>query len=161
MNCTSKEKKDLVEELGLFVQERHKLPPLAARIYSILVLSSNEGYSFEQLMGITQSSKSSISTNLKLLISLKFVDYYTRTGNRKRFFHSTGSYVKNMLNEHVDSVYKELRIANKVNTFNKNYNPAKFKEKGYMGIIFQTYLETQKQNLEDTLEKIVAFQNNN
>jgi DNA-binding transcriptional regulator GbsR (MarR family) len=161
MNSTSKEKKDLVEELGLFAQERHKLPPLAARIYSILVLSSNEGYSFDQLMESTQSSKSSVSTNLKLLISLKFVDYYTRTGNRKRFFRSTGSYVTNMLNEHVDSVYKELRIANKVNTFNKNYNPAKFKEKGYVGITFQTYLETQKRNLEDTLEKINAFQNNN
>ncbi len=161
MSGFSQKKKNLVEELGLFFQERHKFPPLAARIYSILLLTSYEGFSFEQLMEITQSSKSSVSTNLNLLISLKFVDFYTKTGNRKRYFRSTGSFVINMLKEHADAIFKELQIAEKVNTFNKNHNPVKFEKKGYIGLIFQTYLEAQKQNIEDTIEKIVAFQNTN
>ena len=159
-NC-SQEKKDLVEELGLFFQERHKFPPLAARIYSILLLTSYEGYSFEELKEITQSSKSSVSTNLNLLVSLKFVDYYTKTGNRKRYFRSTGSFVKNMLNEHVESISKELQIAERVNNYNKSYNPLKFEKKGYIGLIFQNYLENQKHTIEDAIEKITAFQNEN
>ena len=48
MDKDTQEKMELVEELGLFIQERHKLPPLAARLYSILVLTSNDGYSFDE-----------------------------------------------------------------------------------------------------------------
>ncbi|SRR6056297_517798 len=160
MNVFSQEKKDLVEELGLFIKERHKLPPLAARVYSILVLTSNDGYSFDQLMDITSSSKSSMSTNLNLLIALKFVDYYTKTGNRKRYFRSAGNYVKNMLNEHAEAVSKELRITEKVNTYNKSNNPSKFEQRGYLGNIFQTYLEAQRANLKDTLRKINSHDTN-
>ena len=160
MDKDTQEKMELVEELGLFIQERHKLPPLAARIYSILVLTSYDGYSFDTLLELTQSSKSSMSTNLNLLVALKFVDYYTKTGNRKRYFRSAGNYVKNMLNEHVEVVSRELRITEKVNAFNKLNNSSKFEQRGYLGNIFQTYLEAQKQNLEDALRKINAYTTN-
>lgn len=160
MDNNMQEKMELVEELGLFIQERHKLPPLAARLYSILVLTSNDGYSFDELMELTQSSKSSISTNLNLLVALKFVDFYTKTGNRKRYFRSAGNYVINMLNEHVEAVSKELRITEKVNAFNKKNNSSKFEQKGYLGNIFQTYLEAEKQNLEDALRKINGYVTN-
>jgi DNA-binding transcriptional regulator GbsR (MarR family) len=160
MDSNIQEREDLVEELGLFIQERHKLPPLAARIYSLLVLTSYDGYSFDDLIERTQSSKSSMSTNLNLLIALKFVDYYTKTGNRKRYFRSAGNYVKNMLNEHVAAVSNELRITKKVNAFNKKNNPAKFKQKDYLGSIFQSYLEAQKQNLEVAIKKLNTYTTN-
>lgn len=158
MSICSKEKINLVEELGLFFQVRHKLPPLAARIYSILVLTSSDGYTFEELMEITKNSKSSVSTNLNLLVSLKFADYYTRTGNRKRYFRSSGSYIKNMLQERIESVTTELRIAEKVNSFNKKNNPVKFKEKGYIGDIFLRYLQSEKDNLVQAISKINEYQ---
>lgn len=161
MAVCSQEKKDLVEELGLFFQARHNLTPLAARIYAVLLLTSNEGYTFEELMGITQASKSSVSTNLTLLISLKFVNYYTKTGNRKRYFKSNGSYVKNMFQERIESVSKELLIADKVNTFNRDNNPDKYRQKGYIGTIFQSYLASEMKNLEKAILKINEYQNNN
>lgn len=160
MATCSQEKKNLIEELGLFFQERHKFPPLAARLYALVVLSSSNGFTFEELMELTQSSKSSVSTNLNLLVSLRFVDYYTKTGNRKRYFRSTGSYVKNMLNEHVEAVTKELRIVEKVNAFNRDNNPLKFEQKGYIGTIFQSYLVSAKENLEEAIEKINSFPSN-
>ena len=88
------------------------------------------------------------------------MDYYTKTGNRKRYFRSAGNYVKNMLNEHVEAVSRELRITEKVNAFNKLNNSSKFEQRGYLGNIFQTYLEAQKQNLEDALRKINAYTTN-
>lgn len=161
MGICSQEKINLVEDLGLFFQTRHKLPPLAARIYSILVLTSYDGYTFEELMEITKNSKSSVSTNLNLLVSLKFVEFYTKTGDRKRYFRGNGSYVKNMLIERMESVSKELEIAEKVNTFNKKHNPDKFQQKGYIGNIFQSYLASEKENLEQAIRKINEFQINN
>ncbi len=157
----SQEKKDLVEELGLFFQNRHNLPPLAARIYAVLLLTSNEGYTFDELMEITKASKSSVSTNLTLLISLKFVDFYTKTGNRRRYFRSNGSYVKNMLQERIESVSKELAIADKVNAFNRNNNPDKYQQRGYIGTIFQSYLVLEKENLERAIQNINEYQTNN
>lgn len=161
MSICSQEKKNLVEDLGLFFQARHKFPPLAARIYSVLVLTSHDGYTFEELMEITQNSKSSVSTNLNLLVSLKFVEYYTKTGNRRRYFRSNGSYVKNMLIERGESVSKELNIVDKVNTFNRNNNPEKYEQKGYIGTIFQSYLAAEKENLDQAIQKINQYQRNN
>ena len=157
MGICSQEKKNLVEVLGMFFQDRHKLPPLAARIYAILVLSSDEGYTFDELMEITQASKSSISTNLNLLISLKYLVFYTRTGNRKRYFRSSGSYIKNMFNERLEAITEELKIVQKINDFNGNNNHHISEKRIAMGKTFQTFLETEKKTLEDTLNEIKAF----
>ncbi|MGB3145720.1 MAG: helix-turn-helix domain-containing protein [Maribacter sp.] len=157
MSICSQEKKNLVEVLGMFFQDRHKLPPLAARIYAILVLSSDEGYSFDEIMEITQASKSSVSTNLNLLISLKFIEFYTKTGNRKRYFRSSGSYIKNMLNEHLEAISKELEMVEKVNGFHMNNNHHISEKRIAIGRTFQAYLETEKTSLEETLNKILIL----
>jgi hypothetical protein len=39
MTVYSKEKRKLIEEVGLNLQEKHNFTPLAARIYAILILS--------------------------------------------------------------------------------------------------------------------------
>ena len=157
MSICSQEKKNLVEVLGMFFQDRHKLPPLAARIYATLVLSSDEGYSFDELMEITKASKSSVSTNLNLLISLKFIEFYTKTGNRKRYFRSSGSYIKNMLNEHLETISKELEMVEKVNGFHMNNDNYISEKRIAIGRTFQTYLETEKRSLEETLNKITIL----
>lgn len=156
----SQEKKLLVEELGIFFQEHHTFPPLAARLYALVVLSSSEGFTFEELMEITQSSKSSVSTSLNLLVSLKFVEYYTKTGNRKRYFKSTGSYMKKMLNKHMTSINNELAIVEKINAFHEKNNPLKFEQNDDACIAFNSYLISAKQELEETIEKLNAFNGN-
>lgn len=157
MGICSQEKKNLVEVLGLFFQDRHKLPPLAARIYAILVLSSDEGYTFDELMEITQASKSSVSTNLNLLISLKYIEFYTKTGNRKRYFRSSGSYITNMLHEHLEAITKELEMVQKINDFNRSNNPQISEKRLVIGKTFQHYLETEKKSLKETLNEIKTF----
>ena len=160
MGHCSQEKKKLTEELGVFFEKRHELPPLAARMYALLILTGTEGYLFEELKEITQASKSSISTNLNLLTSLKFIEYYTVTGNRKRYFRSSGSYITNILKEHFDAIAQELILVQKVNEFKRDYQPSKYSEKSYLGTIYQNHLEASKRTIEDTLGKIQVFQDN-
>lgn len=160
MEICSAEKNKLIEELGLFFERRHQLPPLASRMYAIVVLSSDDGFSFDEMVNMTRASKSSVSTNLNLLIQLKFIDFYTKPGDRKRYFRSPGNFLKNMLNEHYDEISLELALLEKVNRFNRDHNPMQFKEKNVIRLIFQHYLEVQKANIEDTLKKINESQEN-
>ena len=152
---------ELIEELGLYFEKRHDLPPLAARIYAIMVLSSLEGFTFDELMEITQASKSSVSTNLNLLLQLKFVEYYTKPGERKRFFRSSGSFLQNMLIEQYETINADLELTKKVNAFNKQHNPENYRKKGYIGNIFHAFLEQEKLNIEQTLQRIRDFKEQN
>ena len=161
MALCSEHKKKLIEELGLYFEKRHNLPPLAARIYAIMVLSSIEGFSFEQLMEITQASKSSVSTNLNLLLQLKYLEYYTRPGERKRYFRSSGSFLQNMLRERYETVNSDLELTQKIIDFNQENNPENYSKKGYIGNIFHAFLEQEKLNIEQTLQRIRDFKEQN
>tara|TARA_R110002167_G_scaffold33327_5_gene107069 strand:+ start:573 stop:1073 length:501 start_codon:yes stop_codon:yes gene_type:complete len=158
MGICSDEKRKLIEEVGLHFETYKKLPPLAARIYAIMVLSSEEGYSFEEIMQITQASKSSVSTNINLLQQLNYIEYYTKPGDRKRYFKGANSYLRSTLEGHLQSLEKELAVISKINTFNKRQNPQKFIANRSIGLIFQDYLISQRENLINTIEKILDFQ---
>ena len=158
MALCSKEKCELAEELGLHLEQRQQLPPLASRIYAILVLSSDEGFTFDELISITQASKSSVSTNVSLLVQLNFVEYYTKPGKRKRYFRGTGNYLLKVLQDYSQVIDKELSLVSKINQFNKNHNPKKFIRSQSTGTVFQNYLESQKSNLKATLIEMIAFQ---
>ncbi|MEJ1222524.1 GbsR/MarR family transcriptional regulator [Sediminicola sp. 1XM1-17] len=159
MGICSEEKRILIEEVGLHLEGSHKLTPLASRIYAIMILSSEEGFSFEEIMEITQASKSSVSTNISLLVQLNYVEFYTKTGDRKRYFRGTNNYLKLTLEEYFQDIEKDLKLVKKINKFNKVNNPTKFVENESMGVIFQEYLAIQKENLKKTIEKMKAFQN--
>ena len=159
MAICSEEKIHLIEEVGLHLEGSHKLTPLASRIYAIMILSSKEGFSFEEIMSITQASKSSVSTNISLLVQLNYVEFYTKSGERKRYFRGTNNYLKLTLQEYLQTIEKELLLVKKINQFNKVNNPTKFVENESMGVFFQEYLTTQKENLKRTLEKMKVFLN--
>ena len=70
----SKEKLKLIEEIGLRLETRLQIAPLAARIYALLTLSSYDGLTFEEIREIIGSSKSSTSVNLNVLTQLKHIE---------------------------------------------------------------------------------------
>jgi DNA-binding transcriptional regulator GbsR (MarR family) len=157
MEMCSLEKKLLIEEVAHHLESHRKLPPLASRIYAIMILSSDEGFSFEELISITLASKSSTSASLNLLTQLSFVESYTKPGERKRHFRGTGNYLKSTLEEHFHNVEYELQIVEKINRFNRNSNPDKFVADESLGSLFQDYLNLQKSNLQFTLKKMIEF----
>ena len=52
----------------------------------MLILTDQEGISFDEFVEGLDASKSSISTNLQLLQASRRIVYFTKPGERKRYF---------------------------------------------------------------------------
>ncbi|MEZ4793161.1 MAG: hypothetical protein R2783_06785 [Gelidibacter sp.] len=81
-----KEKQDLVERLGVFMEQKEQLAPVAARIFSYIILTGKVGTTFEDLVRDLCASKSTISTHLNHLADLKQIVYFTKPGDRKKYY---------------------------------------------------------------------------
>lgn len=86
MNQTEKRKCELVEKLGIFLEKKEQMAPVAARIFSYVILRGKQGTTFEDLVSNLCASKSTISTHLNHLQDLKKLSYFTKTGDRKKYF---------------------------------------------------------------------------
>lgn len=87
MSDITKERDELVEMFGVHFQNVHNLPPLGSRIFATLILDSyGDKVSFEDLVERMGASKSSVSTNLNLLLKIGKIEYYTQPGDRKKYY---------------------------------------------------------------------------
>jgi DNA-binding transcriptional regulator GbsR (MarR family) len=87
MSDIKKEKEELVEMFGVHFESHHNLSPLSSRILATLILDGcKNGLTFEDLTERMGASKSSISTNLNLLLKTGKINYYTVAGDRKKYF---------------------------------------------------------------------------
>lgn len=87
MNSIQKEREELIELFGVYFQSLYNIPPLASRILGMLIIDgSKSGLTFENLVEKLSASKSSISTNLNLLLKMEKIIYYTIIGDRKKYF---------------------------------------------------------------------------
>ena len=81
------EKEELIEMFGIHFETLYHLPPLASRILGTLIIDCcKTGITFEEVVERTNASKSSVSTNLNLLLKLGKITYYTVSGDRKKYF---------------------------------------------------------------------------
>lgn len=80
------QKQELVEKLGVLMESTESLAPLASRILAFIILTGKVGTTFEDLVAQLSASKSSISTHLNLLQSLNKITYFTKPGDRKKYF---------------------------------------------------------------------------
>ncbi|UNY99962.1 MarR family transcriptional regulator [Zhouia spongiae] len=111
------EKKELIEELGVYFENSEDMPPLSARIFSLLVLSEFSGVTFDTIVESLGASKSSTSTNLQLLQSSGIVCYCTRPGDRKRYFKVDTHHIINRLDKKIEMWEKERKLHLKVSNF--------------------------------------------
>ena len=86
METLNKKKAYLVEKLGVFLERKEGLAPIAARILAQVILTGKQGTTFEDLVSTLCASKSTISTHLNHLYDLKRLDYFTKTGDRKKYY---------------------------------------------------------------------------
>lgn len=91
-------KKDkLIEKMGVHLEHKEQLAPLAARILASLILKGKKGETFENLVCELQASKSTIFTHLTTLQASHRITYYTKTGDRKKYFMlSSNAWVQSM-----------------------------------------------------------------
>lgn len=150
----SKELKQLVEEIGIRMEERLNISPLAARIYALLSLSSYNGLTFEEIRRAVNTTKSSASVNINVLTQLGYIDYFTKPGDRKRYFKIAKYYQLQSFEMYLESLEKEIEIVEKINTHNRKHHPDKFNNEKSLGDISQDYLKKLQHLIKDTIEKI-------
>ncbi|SFW37581.1 GbsR/MarR family transcriptional regulator [Cellulophaga fucicola] len=103
-------KNALVEKLGIHIEDNNGYAPLASRILAYVILTGKIGTTFEDLVSVLCASKSTISTHLNYLSDLKEIEYFTKTGDRKKYYVITSNKIKNHINTmiHKWEVEKEL-----------------------------------------------------
>lgn len=75
---------ELIEKIGIHFEKT--IPPAAARILGLLIVSDQESFSFDEIREVLNLSKSATSNGINFLISVKKIDYFTKSGDRKRYF---------------------------------------------------------------------------
>jgi len=115
------EKKILIEELGVQLEAEH-YAPLAARVFATLILIGKQGITFDQLVLDLNASKSSVSTHLEQLQTNNKVRYFTKPGDRKRYFVVNQDLMANMIDEQVSKWEAQRSIHKKVLLYKKQRN---------------------------------------
>ena len=147
----------LIEKLGLEIEERMSLSPLSSRIYALLILSPDDGLTFEEIKEVIQASKSSTSVNINVLVQLDYIKFYTKPGDRKRYFQISKYSALVSLENYQHDVDKEIEIITTINNYNKINHPEKFSGEKILGDIFEEYLEEKKQLIEKTINRMKQF----
>jgi DNA-binding transcriptional regulator GbsR (MarR family) len=145
-------KQKLIEELGVHFEAEYGLPPLAARIFGNLVVTEEVGLTFDDCQMKRGASKSSISTSLNLLLQLGMITYFTKSGDRRRYFQISdkSTFFIKKLEQALKKTANESKMIQKVAEYDKAYNIEKYisnkaKIEAYMHCLDQnesTYKET-------------------
>ena len=87
MESTHKEREEIIEMFGIHFESVFDISPLAGRILGMLIVDGcRTGLTFENLIDKIGASKSSISTNLNLLLKMEKITYFTIAGDRKKYY---------------------------------------------------------------------------
>lgn len=153
--------KQLVEEFGLLIERRLGISPLSARIYALLTLSSYSGLTFEEIREAIDASKSSTSVNVNVLIQLGYIEYYTKPGDRKRYFKVAKYFQLVSLETYQKSIENDMVMVERIDAYNKKNHPGKSTNLEPLGKVTRDYLQELHELVRDTVAKITAFQRNN
>lgn len=147
----SEEKKKMVEFLGMHWEQRMQIAPLAARIQALMILNPDEGLSFDEIVEFTKASKSSVSSNLNLLLKLKSVEYYTIPGDRKRYFKASKEHIYLRLKNRLENIKEEVEIFDKINDFKTKYCKKACINEHSMGVLYREFLKQQEKSIKEML----------
>jgi DNA-binding transcriptional regulator GbsR (MarR family) len=95
MNVTDGER-SLIEEVGV-VFEQTGLPRMAGRLFGWLLISDPLYQSPAQLAGVLHASKGSISTSIRMLTQMGFIERHVIAGSRHDHFRLTEDAVKKII----------------------------------------------------------------
>ncbi|GLU43369.1 GbsR/MarR family transcriptional regulator [Allomuricauda sp. NBRC 101325] len=156
-----KSKEEIIETLGLHLEEEHNLPPLAARIYAILILTDKDGLTFDGCLDRLGASKSSISTSLNLLVNMDIVSYFTKHGDRKRYFTTAKkkTFFLSKLQESLKKVETEKHIITLVKDYHKQYCPKKYEEGQERTQVYLDYVNETEEILKKSVKKLESILN--
>ena len=119
------EERTLVEEVGI-VFENTGLPRMAGRMFGWLLISEPPYQSPAELAEVLMASKGSISTTVRLLTQLGFVERYVIPGERHDHFQLREDAMKKTIKRGIEDEIKMFRdLADRGLELMKNESPEK------------------------------------
>lgn len=125
----SKKQIELIEKIGIYFEQG--MQPAAARILALLIVSDNDSFGFEEIRETLNLSKSATSNGINFLLSVKKIEYFTKSGERKRYFKWSPT---NTINHFKDGINKVLGLSSlfeetlKYKTETNSFNSQMLKE---------------------------------
>lgn len=151
MNSTIEINREIFREMVKFYGETLNLPPLSAKIYAYLIFDfERNGICFEEFVEVFSASKSSVSSNLNLLLNANLIVDFNKINERKRFFMINENYMQIRFTAIIDKMKREISILDQLNEFRKS-NDEKILERFE---IYKSLLNKNIKNIEETLHKI-------
>lgn len=108
--------------MGVHLEHKEQLAPLAARILANLVLKGKKGETFENLVADLNASKSTIFTHLTTLQASNRITYYTKPGDRKKYFILSPNALINSMDEIIENWKEEREIHLEISSYKKEIN---------------------------------------
>lgn len=115
-------KERLIERLGVYIECKDQLAPVAARIVSTLILTGKKGMTFDELVDSLSASKSTISTHLNNLQQVERVKYFTKPGDRKKYFIMNPDAKIHALNKMIENWERERELHVEIIDYKKEIN---------------------------------------
>ncbi|MGB3775356.1 MAG: transcriptional regulator [Leeuwenhoekiella sp.] len=112
----------MIEKLGVHLESKEQLAPLAARILSKLILTGKKGVTFDSMVCGLCASKSTIFTHLTHLQASKRISYYTKPGDRKKYFVISPDVMLQSMNDMIDNWIVERELHLEIMEYKKNIN---------------------------------------
>lgn len=113
---------ELVEKLGVQMEKDHQYAPVAARILATLALTCKRGITFEELVCDLKASKSTISTHLSMLEAKDNISYFTKPGDRKRYYRISSDRLISFINERLNKWENDIALQKELIKYKKNVN---------------------------------------
>lgn len=141
--------KEIFREMVKFYGEAFHLPPLAAKIYSYLIFDfDREGVSFDEFIEIFCASKSSVSSNLNLLLNLNIINDFNKIDERKRFFVINEKHMRIRFEEIIEKMERELSILHQLKDFRQTDDEEILRKFGVYTSLFDKNILHIKETLD-------------
>lgn len=152
-------RRELIEDLGIHFEGEYSLPPLAARIFASLVLTDEDGLTFEECLLKRGASKSSISTSINLLLQLGMISYFTKSGDRRRYFKiaDKSTFFIKLLEQAIKKGANESKMIQKVSNYNQKFNPEKYEADKDKAETYMLCLKKNEEVYQETIKNLKKF----
>lgn len=141
----------IFQEAVKFYSTMFNLPPLASKIYSYLIFDFEKaGITFDEFVEVFSASKSSVSTNISLLLNAQLIVDVNKMDERKRYFFANDDYKKIRFEKIVQKMKDEIKLLDDLNQFRK------VKDEDYdqkIGI-YKSLLNKNIVNIQESLNKL-------
>lgn len=144
---------NLFKEVSAHYEKYHKMQPLTAKIYALLVFNNcTEGLTFDDFVELLQASKSSVSHSLNVLIEMNFIEQHKKENERKRYFRINQNLFLKRLEDVQERLREEKKVYSKIREFKKSKIPVLFKDEAFA--LYISHLEDATDSITKTIQNL-------